>query len=530
MSLLHGLQRDANGALQIQDGDLAITRVPQRGMQVSQDGELIVKFVPASLSNTRVRAGLLLASDGSLYVSTAAAQTVEKGAAYRTNRALCVTFDAPAATARYVDIPDIGRVLANTAGQVHVGGLSFVLDFPDAGSGAVTTTPITANTGVSATFTRAGATATTIGSTGLVIKAIGANVPRSYYDPTSLAYLGYLAEGARTNLHTQSEDSTNAAWTKTDTTPTISGTAPDGAATANVETEGTAGTAIVSQAVTGTADANYAVTRFLKRGNTDWVRITILNGANLVNGWFNLNTGVVGSTAVGGTGAAVAIRIKAFPSGWYRCELVGSVGSAATAITAGTSSASADANTTRVNNATYLWWGAGFENNVSFASTYIPTVGATATRAADVLGYAFAPTAPGTLFVAARAVNAPQTGDFAGFVALNDNTGNEEIYLGRNSGASRGFITDGGAAQAGLSIGTWADGASAKLAMAFATNDVAGVQDGGTVQTDALATMPTMTQINVGCRAGGLAHAYGPISRVNVFAINRSQFLTQMTT
>jgi len=72
----------------------------------------------------------------------------------------------------------------------------FILPFFDAGSGAVNTT-LYRGTG-SATFTRA-TTATTVNSSGLIV-SVASGVARSYYDPTTLAYMGYLAEGARTNL------------------------------------------------------------------------------------------------------------------------------------------------------------------------------------------------------------------------------------------------------------------------------------------------------------------------------------------
>lgn len=72
----------------------------------------------------------------------------------------------------------------------------FIAGFADKGSGEVDLV-LSRGTG-SATFTRA-TTATTVNSAGTII-SVASGVPRSYYDPTTLQYRGYLAEGARTNL------------------------------------------------------------------------------------------------------------------------------------------------------------------------------------------------------------------------------------------------------------------------------------------------------------------------------------------
>lgn len=76
--------------------------------------------------------------------------------------------------------------------------LSFVLPLDDAGAGAVNLAPLLALGSATPTFTRATA-ATTISSAGLIIP-VSSGIARSYFDPTTLKYGGYLPEGARTNL------------------------------------------------------------------------------------------------------------------------------------------------------------------------------------------------------------------------------------------------------------------------------------------------------------------------------------------
>lgn len=330
--------------------------------------------------------------------------------------------------------------------------------------------------------------------------------------------LGYLAEGARTNLCLQSEDFSNASWTKTDTTITANNVvAPDGATTADLFTEGSAGTALVEQSITGTAAANYSWSGFFKYGNTAWLRLQLGDGANNAVAWFNIQTGVLGSTAAAGTGAVVSSKITAYPNGWYRCELVGSVGGAITSILSRIFSVSADGGATRVNGATKYVWGAQFENNVAFASTYIPTTTATVTRNADVLTYpttGWLNAAAGTVVVQATAPADPLTSAFARVVSLNDGTANEEITLERNSGVGRFFVVDGGVQQVASILGSWADSASSKIAAAYKLNDFAAVIDAGTVQTDAAGTLPSLSSLSVGCSGSGAAYLGGPISRV----------------
>lgn len=285
----------------------------------------------------------------------------------------------------------LGRVTpinARTGGPTGGGTPSFLLDFADLGAGEVSIVP-SAPLGVSGTYTRA-TPATTVDASGLVV-TVGSGVPRSWFDPSSLTYLGYLAEGQRTNLLVQSADTTNASWAKTDTTPTLSGTGPDGVTnSANLLTEGSAGTASVSQGYTASAaDVTNTISLFMKRGNHDWVRVVFFDtsaGANNITAWFNLATGAVGTVQNNGVGAGGSATTKAYPDGWYRFTLSGIPNPANTDYSVLTNSANADASGTRVANGTRLQWGAQAEH-ASFASSYIPTAAATVTKNIDVDQY-----------------------------------------------------------------------------------------------------------------------------------------------
>lgn len=198
--------------------------------------------------------------------------------------------------------------------------------------------------------------------------------------------MGLLVESARTNYLLHSEDFTNAAWTKTDVT--VGGdniASPDGTINAELLTEGTAGNATVLQGPSGlTADATFAFSRFIKHSNTPWVKLWIGNGANQLHAWFNISTGAVGTSSVSGTAVLTSVSIEAFQNGWYRCVVVGSIGSGATQIDFHTFSASADNSNTRVNNAARYEWGTQIEEG-TFATSYIPTTTVAVTRPADLI-------------------------------------------------------------------------------------------------------------------------------------------------
>jgi hypothetical protein len=159
---------------------------------------------------------------------------------------------------------------------------------------------------------------------------------------------------ARVNLVTKTQDTNDAAWSKTATTvDSTKYTAPDGTQTAEKLTAA-AGDLISQVATMPAAGATAKFTWRIKRDTHDWVRLTILNGANEVQGWFNLATGVKGSVSIAGTGQPVANRMESLGSGWYLCTLEGSIPSA-TAYTCVSSTAAADLSFTRVAGSRFVW-------------------------------------------------------------------------------------------------------------------------------------------------------------------------------
>lgn len=77
--------------------------------------------------------------------------------------------------------------------------------------------------------------------------------------------------------------------------------------------------------------------------------------------------------------------------------------------------------------------------------------------------------------------------------------GNNRIYAHRNSSNEIHLvIVDGATTQADLNLGTIADNTDGKIAVGWKEDDIAGCLDGGTVQMDSSATIPTVDTLHIG--------------------------------
>lgn len=200
------------------------------------------------------------------------------------------------------------------------------------------------------------------------------------------------------NLLLRSEEFDNASWSKTDITVSPdSVAAPNSATTADLLTEGSAGTAVSSQGFTlPSADAPLTASIYVKLSATvTWLKVTCYETAassNAISGWVRIDDGneAAGAVANGGTASGAAVALTAVPdrdglthSKWYRITLSGTIGNGATACTFAIQSADANSSSTRLNNAAYYVWGGQVEAR-SATVGYWPTVSTrTVTRAAD---------------------------------------------------------------------------------------------------------------------------------------------------
>lgn len=400
---------------------------------------------------------------------------------------------------------------------VIVGALPETADFElplnDLGSGVVNTT--VARGQATASFTRA-TSATCRGSDGTLL-TVATGVPRSQYLST-LAYAGYLAESAGTNSCLQSENFSSASWTKTDTTATADQvTAPDGTLSGDLLTEGTAGTALVTQTITGTANATHSASRFIKFGNAQWIRLRLNNGGNSCDAWFDVQNGVLGTTSVAGTGAIAGASIEPWGNGWYRCKIMGSIGGGLTAVQFLSLSSTTNGGSTRVSNGTRYEWGAQFEDNTTVVSSYIKTTTTSATRNADVLSYA----AAGSAFSSQGSVSADLSTRWTTAasaylaVAIGDST--QGPLIESVSGASTAISANDGTNTVSKTGLTDMSTAVRKRAAAWGGSTMSITGDGAAVGSGSFDGAFTADAIYIGCRAAGANAWNGTIKNVRLW-------------
>jgi hypothetical protein len=224
----------------------------------------------------------------------------------------------------------------------------------------------------------------------VVTEATGAAIPLT-------TLLGYLAEGARTNLARSSQDLSNATyWTLTATVTANSVAAPDGTTTATKLDDNSA--AAQQSAVEGTVVANDSVTGthsvWIKQGTSQYAEIE----AGLTGGTAKFSGCIIDlsdGSFIARTGAGFSnegMTATSYPSGWWRVEIPltnNSTGNVSASITIrpawGSKTQPVDVSATG-----YVYaWGYQFEA-AAFASSYIATTTVTVTRNGDVLTYALA--------------------------------------------------------------------------------------------------------------------------------------------
>jgi hypothetical protein len=210
------------------------------------------------------------------------------------------------------------------------------------------------------------------------------SAPRFDHDPQTGESLGLLVEEQRVNNLVQSENF-SATWSLNAVTVGASITAPNGTTTAQKleETATTAEHRATQPSAGGATTAAVTFTVFAKAAERTKVRLAFSGLSNWTGGGgaaviFDLSAG----TAVTVSSTPTAFSITPFANGWYRCSITGTPTSSLTPIGNIFLYTTANNYAGTLGDGIYLW-GAQLETG-SFPTSYIPTVAATVTRAADV--------------------------------------------------------------------------------------------------------------------------------------------------
>jgi hypothetical protein len=354
-------------------------------------------------------------------------------------------------------------------------------------------------------------------------------VARFDHNPITGESLGLLIEEQRTNLLERSEEFDNAYWTKTASSVSSNSViAPDGNLAGDVYIPSTASADhFLFGSVTLTAVA-HTFTIYAKNYGQSVLKIGIgVPGTPVAN--FNLLTGAVGTTSGGATAS-----IQSVGNGWYRCSVgfTGTAGSILVVIRSGTTDNFTNSYVSDGFNGVAIW-GAQLEAG-AFPTSYIPTVAAQVTRAADAASMTGANFSSwyradeGTLY-AETTLNARSSDLLAGGLGLGQN----QIFFSPTSATAARFRVRNNGADQALITSTIVNiaGGSAKQCAAYKTDDFAFSANGNVAGTDTSGTVPIVDRLNIGfenlnngyCNTTIRKLAYYPIRATNA----QLQALTQ---
>jgi hypothetical protein len=313
-----------------------------------------------------------------------------------------------------------------------------------------------------------------------VLLTAGGNQARFDHNPTTGESLGLLIEEQRTNLLTYSEQFNTGSWVAS-------------------------GSTIYSNYAIA-PDANLTADR-LYMANNSQTPYQLFNFANGVTYTFSCyvkrtwSTNQVFRLAKFQTAQALSSDFTA-TSDWQRFTFTivgnGDALSSSVYFSVGSSGASAD----------ILIWGAQLEVG-SFATSYIATTSASATRTADVAsmtGTNFSSwynQAEGTLYAESLFNSGSITTDQL-IIAVDANTNGYRNKISRYNGSVYGTTTNG-SAQADIGLGSAnSQNTLYKSSYVYKTNDFSGTVNSGTVATDSSGTVPTgLSQALIGKSASG---------------------------
>lgn len=227
--------------------------------------------------------------------------------------------------------------------DVGAGVTNLAVEPNGAGAWRFGITTLTTGTNVNGAVWLTGAESTTIypGSTSNYLYAWGAqleeNGDMTEYVATAAATVTATQSGRmshdvfRTNLFKHSENVLKSTWSKLGVFASVDDIASytGGTSTPFKLVEDASNGHTVSQTVTNVSTtATYTASGYFKQGGRKYVRIQIAGAAgNFVYANFELNSGAVSATIMGGTGSGVAASISAAGNGWFRCMVSGAPGS-----------------------------------------------------------------------------------------------------------------------------------------------------------------------------------------------------------
>ena len=297
----------------------------------------------------------------------------------------------------------------------------------------------------------------------------------------------WLLEPQSTNLITYSEDFSNSFWLIQNLSVTLNSIiSPNGNLNATKLTENTSNSTHRILNSSGLiVSGNVAMSVFAKKGERNWIRLT---NNNIRGAFFDLDNGIIGGVSTG-----ITAKIENYGNGWYRCY-ISQTGVANERL--GIYTSIDGVNTTYQGDGTsgvYIY-GAQLEQDQSYATSYIPTSGATNTRLQDIATNSGNSTlinsTDGVLYAEIAALSDDLTNRF---ISLTDGTQNNSVcifYGGGSSNFIRSEIKSNNVTQAELTTTSYPITNFNKIAVSYAENNFALWVNGIEVATDTSGSTP----------------------------------------
>jgi len=132
---------------------------------------------------------------------------------------------------------------------------------------------------------------------------------------------GYI-EDVPYNFAAFSEDFNNSDWVKANANVTSNvESSPKGNLTADLINSTTTSGSYAGTTITVTNSSEYNISTFAKKGNANYLIIILINGANIVRQWYDLENGTLGGSLNVSSPTVSDIKIENSGNGWYRCSL-----------------------------------------------------------------------------------------------------------------------------------------------------------------------------------------------------------------
>jgi hypothetical protein len=336
-------------------------------------------------------------------------------------------------------------------------------------------------------------------------------IPQSY--DAAAAQYGILVEPAGTNVILRSEEIENAAWGDDNCTRTANQTAaPSGGTTADKIVADNVNTNHSVYNATGlTASAAiYTASVYLKAGEYSYGFVTIVGDANITNARYqivvDLSNGSITETNDRGGAANTSNSVTSIGNGWYRiavsmtqttdangCYIVFGPSSTGTPTT---NASSLDPEYQGDGTSGIYAWGAQMELG-TVATSYIPTLGSTVTRATDNISIAVSNIPSYSSAISGYLQFKLLVADGAPIIYADDGTNNNWISFTKFSQVEI-YVREGGTDDADVNVGVDPGTVIAKGAFRVATNSVNCAVNGTVGSADTGAVVPVVTNFYFG--------------------------------